>query len=162
LEEFKYNDPHFKPDINSLMNKNTTLDTKTVKLWEEFVWKRAPELFPDAEKIIPEIFENGVEMEGIKQGALGNLYFLSALSALAIESERIKDLFVIKEYNEAGIYVVKFYINGHQHNITIDDYFPLDPVTNRLAFSHTKENELWVLILEKAWAKINGSYENTI
>jgi hypothetical protein len=162
LEESKYNDPHFKPDMSSLMNKHTSLDTKTVKLWKQFVWKRASELFPHTKNIRPEIFEDGVEMEDIKQGALGNCYFLSALAALAIKGQRIKDLFVTKEFNEAGIYVVRFYINGKQQNVTIDDYFPFDPRVKRPAFSQTNDNELWVLILEKAWAKINGSYENTI
>ena len=76
--------------------------------------------------------------------------------------DRIKSLFVTTDVNAAGIYVVKFLIYGKSYNIVVDDYFPYDPKTRRPAFTQTKGNEIWVLILEKAWAKINGSYENTI
>lgn len=46
--------------------------------------------------------------------------------------------------------------------IVVDDYFPFNEAIEKPAFSDTKGNELWVLILEKAWAKINQNYENTI
>lgn len=39
----------------------------------------------------------------------------------------------------------------------MDDYIPVDG--DRPAFSQAHGAELWVLILEKAWAKIHGSYE---
>ena len=101
-------------------------------------------------------------MGDIKQGSLGNWYFLSSLAALSLIPDRIKSLFVTTDVNAAGIYVVKFLIYGKSYNIVVDDYFPYDPKTRRPAFTQTKGNEIWVLILEKAWAKINGSYENTI
>ena len=48
------------------------------------------------------------------------------------------------------------------YKIIVDDYFPYYPKKARPAFSQSKDNELWVLLLEKAWAKVNGNYENTI
>ena len=42
----------------------------------------------------------------------------------------------------------------------VDDYIPCkdrSPV-----FSQANGNELWVLILEKAWAKLHGSYDKII
>ncbi len=50
--------------------------------------------------------------------------------------------------------------------IEIDDYFPCKSYDNKRYssyFSHPRENRiLWVLILEKAWAKVNGSYDLTV
>ena len=47
--------------------------------------------------------------------------------------------------------------------MVVDDYFPYDATTDRWAFSRpSKEegmNEIWVLILEKVWAKVFGSYQ---
>ncbi len=47
---------------------------------------------------------------------------------------------------------------GVQIEVIIDDYFPVIPYTNQPIFSKSHENELWVLILEKIWAKLHGSY----
>lgn len=42
----------------------------------------------------------------------------------------------------------------------VDDYFPvyhnLCPV-----FTKAKNNAIWVMVLEKAWAKLFGSYQNS-
>jgi hypothetical protein len=47
--------------------------------------------------------------------------------------------------------------NGIRQLITVDNFVP---VTNgRLAYSSTNGKEMWVVILEKAWAKIHKSYE---
>ena len=42
----------------------------------------------------------------IKQGSLGDCYFLSSLSCLAVIPERILKLFVTKKFNQNGIYCV--------------------------------------------------------
>jgi calpain-15 len=47
---------------------------------------------------------------------------------------------------------------GVRHIVTIDDYFPCS-VTGGPIFSRSSEpTELWVMILEKAYAKLHGSY----
>ena len=42
--------------------------------------------------------------------------------------------------------------------IYIDDYIPCSEKTKRPVFAQPKGNELWVLLLEKAFAKFLGSY----
>ena len=42
----------------------------------------------------------------------------------------------------------------------LDDNFPYNNEKNEPAFSRGNGSELWVLLLEKAYAKAYGSYEN--
>jgi len=42
-------------------------------------------------------------------------------------------------------------------SVCVDDYIPCKH--HEPCFARAHGNELWVLILEKAWAKIHGSYE---
>lgn len=53
------------------------------------------------------------------------------------------------------------YKNGVLHEIVMDNYVPcIDGKNGPVpAFSHGRGNELWVIILEKAWAKVHGSYQ---
>jgi calpain-15 len=54
---------------------------------------------------------------------------------------------------------MKFFINGEPVTVVVDDYFPFCNHKDQWAFSRANSNELWVLLLEKAWAKIFGSYQ---
>lgn len=40
----------------------------------------------------------------------------------------------------------------------LDDYFPCSDAENGPCFSNSNGNELWVLLLEKAYAKSYGCY----
>ena len=42
-------------------------------------------------------------------------------------------------------------------NLILDDYFPCK--NKSPCFSNAHGNELWVLLVEKAWAKLHGSYD---
>ncbi len=78
---------------------------------------------------------------------------------------RIKEIFLTDVVNEAGCYGVSLCINGEFKDIYVDDLIPCHLNADGEvvpAFSKSKNNELWVLILEKIWAKINHNYENTV
>ncbi len=62
-----------------------------------------------------------------------------------------------KIYNEEGVYRVRLCKSGEWQSVTVDDYFPCH-VDGGPIFSTTKEQSLWMLILEKAYAKLHGSY----
>ena len=85
------------------------------------------------------------------------------MAAIAAIGNRRPDLllniFVTQYINEPGIYGITFYLHGVQKIIFIDDYFPV--LNNQPAFSKARNNAIWVMILEKAWAKVSGSYSNT-
>jgi Calpain family cysteine protease len=92
------------------------------------------------------------------QGELGSCWFLTAISSLAEWPQRIRALFENghDEPNEAGIYAVRIYKNGEKTNVVIDDWLPT--LNGKPAFSRANGHELWVLLLEKVWAKIHGCY----
>ena len=54
---------------------------------------------------------------------------MAALSGLAETHEHIEDLFVTKEVNDAGIYMMQFYVNGLRQLVYVDDYLPVDKET---------------------------------
>jgi len=44
--------------------------------------------------------------------------------------------------------------------VVIDSFFPFLESYNELIFAKPNGNELWVILLEKAWAKFLGAYKN--
>lgn len=68
-------------------------------------------------------------------------------------------LFVSKTTNKHGLYAVNLCVDGEWKEIEIDDYLPCGSETSGPCFSRATGNEIWVPILEKAWAKVLGSYE---
>ena len=54
---------------------------------------------------------------------------------------------------------MRFFINGIPKIVVVDDYLPYRTDFNSLAFARSKHpNEFWICLLEKAWAKLHGSY----
>ena len=75
--------------------------------------------------------------------------------------------------NASGCYVVKMCINGTWQPVVVDDYLPVLPGTTQIAFAASKplynqtslsytRGALWVSLLEKAFAKLHGSYERIV
>ena len=58
------------------------------------------------------VFEGDIEPNDIKQGSLGDCYFLSSLSVISERPNRISNLFVTKEVNNEGIYAINITKNG--------------------------------------------------
>ena len=71
-------------------------------------------------------------------------------------------MFLSKSITRSGAYAVRLYVNGEAQEIVIDDYFPYNdtPEVDTYAFSRQScDREIWVQVLEKAYAKAFGSYE---
>lgn len=105
----------------------------------------------------PVIFDHKVEASDIKQGQLGDCYFLAALSALAEKPVRIFNLFLVLEENPVKYYSCKILYKGKWKTIDLDEYIPT--LNGKPAFSKAVGQELWVILLEKAWAKLYSSYK---
>ena len=112
-----------------------------------------PEQIYKSFTLFPKIFT----IHQIFQGSLGNCYLISSfISIIHKNPNLIKNLFISNEINLNGFYKIKLFISGKWKIITIDDLFPFKG--NFPAFSRTNSNDIWIFLLEKAFAKIYGSY----
>jgi len=62
--------------------------------------------------------------------------------------------------NYTGAFHFRFWVYGTWKDIVVDDYLPVDQYNN-LIFCRNREtkNEYWCALLEKAYARLCGSYE---
>ena len=129
--------------------------------WENIKWERVGDIFMSSDY---QVFYDKIEKEDIIQGSLGNCYFLSAIASLCKYPNLIEKLFFFKEKSEENCYGCYFRINGIWKLVLVDDFIPCygSIYDKNFAFSHTNGNELWVILLEKAWAKLNGNYARII
>jgi len=151
-----FTDESFPPDLASLLSSSKALrGNSTFMYFSDVTWLKPNTFFKGNYEVFIDICPSR-----IVQGWLGDCYFLSAVSALAERPERIKAIFVTREVNEAGCYAVQVYVSGCLQTVLLDDVIPCKRGSNVPAFTRTLGNELWVLLLEKAWAKVNENYEN--
>lgn len=108
---------------------------------------------------------NKVEPNDIDQGALGDCWFLCAMSCLAEFPELIEKLFdpivddtIFEHDTRSGAYFVRLLKDGWWNVVVVDDYFPVMGGKAAFACNRDDPTELWVAILEKAFAKLHGSY----
>jgi calpain-15 len=130
-------------------------------------WKRSTQFMNTK---IMRVFLGSISPHDIQQGRLGDCWFLSVLSALSEFPRLIKDLFLddfskhtaAEEkigYSPLGLYHMRFFKNGLETTVRVDDYFPCTPgCYSGPVYSRSNGDELWVLLAEKAFAKLHGSY----
>ena len=128
--------------------------------WDQIKWSRINQI----KKLNDfDVFYEGATLDDIKQGGIGDCYFLSAIGSLTKFTNFIESHFYLdNEKNHA--YGINFFINGRWQRVFVDDYFPCrmndKNIFGEFYFSCSFQNEIWVSLIEKAWAKINGSYAN--
>eukprot|EP01084_Bolivina_argentea_P169495 293814_1 len=146
-------DPDFYPSVGALYVDGDGSD----KINEEQVmWRRALDFCKD-----PEYFKDGIDPEDVQQGRLGNCWFCCSLASMSERPFLITRLFVTAEGGKEGIHVCNFWHNGIKEEVILDDYFPCKPFSGPI-YTKTGDDELWVAILEKAYAKLYGCYERLV
>ncbi|MEM9453629.1 MAG: calpain [Myxococcota bacterium] len=120
-------------------------------------WKRPKDITQN-----PQMFVGGGTRMDIEQGALGNNWLLAAIAGLAQHSSRLHR--VVPEGQPldgpgyCGAVKFNFWQAGRWVEVIVDDRLPT--YNGRLVFLHSSEaNEYWSALLEKAYAKLMGSYE---
>ena len=164
-----YIDDLFPPNNDSILGLKKGIAVEKIeerlkKLNSEFpfdvdniVWLRAEEIFNYQNY---NIFVNDISIDDVRQGYLGNCYLMSSLAAMTNIPQLICQLFRSFELNKNGYYEIGLNIEGQWQIVLLDDYFPCSKKTRVPIFAKPNGPELWVMLLEKAWAKINGGYLN--
>ena len=130
--------------------------------------------------------DDGAGANDVRQGAIGDCWLISAMSVIVTRDELLtggregmqydKGMIIDKEiaaslskgvyppifhrFRMRGIYVIRFFKNFSWKYVIVDDRLPVNIETNRPVFGTCKNtHELWVAIIEKAYAKLHGCYE---
>eukprot|EP01112_Ceratiomyxa_fruticulosa_P003012 TRINITY_DN1341_c0_g1_i2.p1 TRINITY_DN1341_c0_g1~~TRINITY_DN1341_c0_g1_i2.p1 ORF type:complete len:578 (-),score=107.69 TRINITY_DN1341_c0_g1_i2:210-1943(-) len=94
-------------------------------------------------------------------GQANDVGFVSALAAVAARTQLFQTNIEPNVLNPKGRYFVKFYKNCQWVEICVDDFIPCR--NGSPAFSHARIiGDWWILIIEKAYAKVHRSYEALI
>ena len=153
-----FTDPLFPPNRNSLLGLDSNgkaIDQKAyqdhldfVKQTDNYIFARPSEIFGSDYKL----FSGKIEVNDIIQGALGDCYFLTAIANLTrFPGIIFKKIFRTQQVNKNGYYELVFRIDGIPRIVIIDDYIPVYKTTKKPCFAFPNGNELWVMLLEKAW-----------
>ncbi|XP_049448437.1 calpain-2 catalytic subunit-like [Epinephelus fuscoguttatus] len=117
------------------------------------------DLNPDASFVV-----DGTSRFDFKQGDVGNCWFLSSIGALTLRKSLMAQVVPPDQSfkdNYAGIFHLKFWRFGKWVDVVIDD---LLPTRNKVPVSVSSRSgkEFWAPLLEKAYAKVCGSYGDMI
>jgi hypothetical protein len=87
-----------------------------------------------------------LESKDIIQGALGDCYFMSAISAIVDRyPELVYRLFVL-EKNPSHLYGVRLFVNGVWKTILLDACFPINK-DHVLCAAQPYKSQIWVMLL---------------
>ncbi|XP_022729421.1 calpain-type cysteine protease DEK1 isoform X1 [Durio zibethinus] len=153
--EMYFTDNEFPPNDQSLFIDPSNPSSKLQVVSE---WMRPTEIVKGHLDSRPCLFSGTANPSDVCQGRLGDCWFLSAVAVLT-EVSRISEVIITPEYSEEGIYTVRFCIQGEWVPVVVDDWIPCESPGKPAFATSRKGNELWVSILEKAYAKLHGSYE---
>eukprot|EP00435_Cladocopium_sp_Y103_P052703 s239_g16.t1 len=154
VDEPGFIDPDFPPSDESLGMKQ-----EVPKEWVRAIYLRG-------HQEQPVLFED-MEPASVCQGGIGDCWLIAAIASVAEFPSHIKDhLFSVKEVSQEGRYDLRLYdwLAGEWKTVTVDDRIPccqrkgLEPRPYPL-FARVPDREVYVPILEKAFAKFAGSYK---
>eukprot|EP00753_Platysulcus_tardus_P015043 PLAT4738.1.p2 GENE.PLAT4738.1~~PLAT4738.1.p2 ORF type:complete len:574 (-),score=302.24 PLAT4738.1:105-1790(-) len=182
-ERFKTYYVEYKDDDEARAGEDALIEEMTTELWEDAAFPangdslyvdgtRPPRGALPADLVdwnrinqgeiegcdTPVTFADGSSAGDVIQGQLGDCWFLGALSVVAMRESLLKKVFVSDRNRAKGIYTLKFNKDGIWRYVHIDDRIPCDRGGKPLYAKGKDPNETWVMLIEKAYAKIHGSF----
>uniref|UniRef100_A0A8D8Q5N7 Calpain-1 catalytic subunit n=2 Tax=Cacopsylla melanoneura TaxID=428564 RepID=A0A8D8Q5N7_9HEMI len=128
---------------------------------QSLVWMRPHEMCQRPKFYSEDSLQGKFDFEA---GRLGDTWFLAAISSLTL-TPKFLDRVIPPEQsfdpatNYCGLFRFRFWHFGEWKEILIDDRLPT--FQGRLVYLHsTNPTEFWAALLEKAYAKFYGCYEN--
>ncbi|EHB16167.1 Calpain-10, partial [Heterocephalus glaber] len=135
------------------------LSTPLAQFREEITWRRPQEICTT-----PQLFPDNPWEGQVKQGLLGDCWFLCACAALQKSRHLLDQVFPPgqpswSDQTYRGLFICRIWQFGRWEEVTIDDRLPC--LAGRLCFSRCqREDVFWLPLLEKVYAKVHGSYEH--
>ena len=101
--------------------------------------------------------ENGASIS-LGSARLGDSWLLGALATVASRPSLLHQLFLSVRGCHCGVYTVQLFIGDSWTPVTVDDRLPCDASGVPLYARSAHPGELWVSLMEKAYAKLLGGY----
>nr|ACS87880.1 putative cytoskeleton-associated protein CAP5.5 [Angomonas deanei] len=150
-----YVDLRFPPQAASMARPDVD-----VRNMPEMAFMRPSQYLPESQRQSADAIVGPVVSQSIDAGNLGDSWLMCAAAAMAEEASAVEGVFAIGAPAEKalGAYRVSMNKNGWWESVIVDDYLPT--VNKMPVFARSSDNpsELWVSLLEKAYAKVHGSY----
>ena len=158
-------DPDFPPNDKNIISNKFISDNENLYdiIGYEIHWKHPKDFIKlnendnNALKIINDSLPEPNDI--VIQELLYDFNLVSAISGLAEKPDLINKIILNKEVSKFGIYFLKLCVKGKWKKFVIDDLIPCYPNSNPM-FTCSTSNELWVLLIEKIFAKIYECYFN--
>ncbi|CAJ1072111.1 calpain-10 [Xyrichtys novacula] len=153
--ETLFEDQDFPPEDASLFCDRST---PIARLQGGITWRRPQEICQT-----PTLFPDIIHLGHAKQGLLGDCWFLCACTFLLKNKHLLDKVFPPDQpqwgdSRYRGSFHFHFWQRGYWTDVTIDDRLPC--INSTLCFSRCHSpSTFWVALLEKAYAKLHGSYE---
>ncbi|PRP85427.1 hypothetical protein PROFUN_06973 [Planoprotostelium fungivorum] len=147
----KFTDASFPPSDTSLY-RNVI---RPPKLWPKIdSWARIPDILEN-----PVMFHDENRPGDVIEGVVKDAWLLGGCSAVTTKPDIFLQCFSQITLNDVGAYEFALFKNGRWIYVCVDDYVPLS--RGKLVFSRcARASEVWAILLEKAYAKLHGCYEN--
>ncbi|KAG8225420.1 hypothetical protein J437_LFUL004620 [Ladona fulva] len=145
---YLFEDPDFPADTSSLFVNRLPR--------YKYEWKRPLEICEN-----PRLFVEGFSRFDLIQGDIGDCWLVAAAANLTLNKQLFHRVVPVDQSfvdNYAGIFHFRFWHYGRWVDVVIDDRLPT--LDGELVYLHSSQkNEFWSPLLEKAYAKLYGSYE---